>query len=131
MAFTSKSVGQRKTVTSHRERVDLPAEGTAFTAAVPGLAPDPKGERHYALVTVEPESPTQGPVQIGLYAADTEDGEPDLLLAGLTADLDGEGRALGRVDVNAYPAGHYRIGATVSGDESGNALHVTVHVRAT
>lgn len=82
------------------------------------------GSTQYVSFTLEASAVSGTNFDIAIYGAMTSGGTKFLLKDALVADITTTAKAVGTIDVNAYPAPYYYIAWTADADEDANTITV-------
>lgn len=105
----------------------LPASATQeFTSVINFLKPRNDGTLQYVSFAFAASAVTGTNLDIALYGATTSGGTKFLLKDIIVADITDTTKAVGTIDLNAYPAHYYYIAWTSDADESANTITVEI-----
>ena len=120
MAWTPKT---QNTMGYFTEAVTAPASATTeYSTVIDKIKPRNDGSNQYVSFTVKASAVTGTNFDIAIYGAMTSGGTKFLLKDALVADVTDTTKAVGTININAYPAPYYYLAHTSDVDESANTI---------
>ena len=121
MAWTGKTQNTMGYYTTGA--VTLPSSATTeYSTVINKIKPRLDGTNQYVSFTFQASAVTGTNLDIALYGAMTSGGTKFLLKDALVADITDGTKAVGTVNINAYPAPFYYLAWTADANESANTI---------
>ena len=109
------------------ESKTLPSSATTeYSTVIDAIKCRCDGTNQYVSFTLKASAVSGTNLDIAMYGAMTSGGTKFLLKDALVADITDATKAVGTIDVNAYPAPYYYIAWTADADEDANTITVEI-----